>query len=76
MADSRGALPGAPTDGVDAAISGLTADLCDKTQGNARAAQDRELAARREFGWIRPISQANSKKGHCGRTMVLDSGCH
>ena len=62
-------------DGVDAAISAWTADLCDATMGKdpsqeeerkyatlVKAAQERELAASKEFDVFRPVAPATNKK--------------
>ena len=70
-----GALPGAPVDGVDAAISAWPADLRNDTLAKelskeeetkyaplARAASGRELAAWGEFDVFSPIAQANIEK--------------
>ena len=75
MRESWGAPPGAAVDGVDAAISAWTADLCGKTLGRevsrgdkqrcaplVRAAQERELAAWKEFNKFDLVAESTVRK--------------
>ena len=75
MKDGWDSLSGAAVDGVDAATSAWTADMCKKTIGKgpstgeetkyapqARAAQDRALAPWPEFDVFCPRARANFEK--------------
>ena len=84
MRDGWGAVPSSPVDGVDAAISAWTANLCGETRGEelsleeerkyappVSVVQQRELADWEEFHACRSVAQAAIKKAITGTSCVL-----